>query len=603
MTKSLFKESIVKRALLHIAVIFFIVSCTADPKNNQHSESTIKEVMDSVITRVYANVSPNEYPTIDDAFMLDFLTKEEKSVLATQYQYFKVNVPVTVSLMRNINQKTIPFWLKESGFQKTKDQVKNEVYTYEIWQKDFEPGWVHLGIPGFDKHRPVYFITVGPKNISDELKITETYPSEYSLETMKKGAFTYHDWSDLTITELPAELEGQVLFTTVRGRAREAHVQGAFRETVFPSSNKPDQIVLTWSKEPTNSIDIQWRTDTSVKNGDVAYWKTGTNDTVFVHATTKPMEDRMLYNDRYIHRHTAHLDGLDNGSSYEYKVGSKTDDSWSKPYNFKTEADQTTDFSFIWFGDTHKDPKWAENLQKANLRHPEISFYSIAGDIVTTGLYRNEWDEFFGYEKEVFSKKPLMPVPGNHDRQDGLGAWMYYELFSLPENGPKEVHPESTYAFEYGNALFLMIDSTHPNEAQTEWIEEQLRNSKATWKFAMFHFPPYNFEEPYLDIQEAWCGIFDTYHVDMVMSGHIHYYMRSKPINHGKVVDAFNKGTVYAVSIGTNGNHDDIGQEPYAEKRFKEGRYYQHMTIKNGILQYNAYNEAGEIVDSFEIKK
>ena len=286
-----------------------------------------------------------------------------------------------------------------------------------------------------------------------------------------------------------------------------------------------------------------------------------------------------------------------------YSMVGKGTESWSDVRNFKTENKHQDQFSFIWFGDTHRDPDWAEMLQDANGKHEKIAFYSIAGDLVSTGLYRSEWDELFGYAKDVFSYKPLMPVLGNHDRQDGLGAWMYYELFSLPKNGPPNVAPESTYAFEYGNALFLMIDSTHPNEDQTEWIEEKLKSTSAIWKFVMFHFPPYNFEEPYVDIQEAWCGIFDTYHVDMVMGGHIHYYMRSKPINHGEVVNSFNEGTVYAVSIGTKANHDDIGEEPYAEKRFKDGQYYQHMEIDGNRLKYSAYNKEGNVVDEFSIIK
>ncbi len=602
MSESKSPYKVFKIRLLYLAILIFATSCSSNSKKEQDNETTVKEVMDNAITRLYKHVTPSELQNIDNDFILDFLSDKEKSVLASQYQYFKVNVPVTVSLMRNIDQATIPFWLKESGFQKTEKLVKNENYTYEVWQKDYEPGWVRLGIPGFDKHRPVYFITVGPKKDSDDLKVTEIYP-KYSLETMERGAFTYHDWSDLSITELPEDLKGQRLFTTVRGRAREAHIIGAFRETKFPSSGKPDQIVLTWNNDPTSSMDIQWRTDTTVNNANIIYWKSGTDDTISLQASTKVMEDRMLFNDRYIHRHNIHLKDLKSGSRYQYKVGNAKNSAWSKTYNFKTEPKQSKDFSFIWFGDTHKDSRWAANLQRADLRHPEIAFYSIAGDIVSTGLYRNEWDEFFGYEKEVFSKKPLMLVPGNHDRQDGLGAWMYYDLFSFPINGPKAVHPESTYAFEYGDALFLMIDSTHPNEAQTQWIENQLKNTKAKWKFAIFHFPPYNFEEPYKDIQEAWGEIFDTYHVDMVMSGHIHYYMRSKPINNGEVVASFEKGTIYTISVGTNANHDDIGEEPYAEKRFKEGLFYQHMAIKDDVLQYKAFNDSGEIVDAFEIKK
>ncbi|RAJ14038.1 purple acid phosphatase family protein [Arenibacter echinorum] len=590
------------RRYIVLSAVFLIFSCSETKKEEQQNQTSVKAVMDNVITRLYEKVDSTDYDSIDDAFMLKFLTDDEKTTLATRYQYFKVNVPVTVSLMRQLDHKA-PFWLKESGFVKTDKRVKNEVNEYEVWEKDFDAGWVNLGIPGFDRNGVIYFISVGSQKSKEELTIGERYPEEYSLEVFKKGAFTYHDWSDLKITELPKELEGQVLFTTVRGRAREAHVEGAFRETIFPSSNQSDQIMLTWSADPTNSMDVQWRTNTTVKDGIVQYWKKNTSDTIALNASVSGMEDRMLYNDRYINRFTANLNNLEAGTTYEYRVGSVEEKSWSTVRDFKTEAKDAKEFSFIWFGDTHRDPKWAQILNDADLRHPETAFYSIAGDIVTTGLYRTEWDMFFGYSKDVFSHRPLMPVPGNHDRQDGLGAWMYYQLFSLPTNGPEKVDPESTYAFKYGNALFLMIDSTQPNEAQTEWIENQLKNSNATWKFVMFHFPPFNFEEPYLDIQQEWGGLFDTYHVDMVMSGHIHYYMRSKPMNNGKVVDSFKDGTVYAVSIGTNGNHDDIGEEPYAEKRFKDGQFYQYMTLTDKTLKYTTYNQDGEIVDELLIKK
>ena len=69
-------------------------------------------------------------------------------------------------------------------------------------------------------------------------------------------------------------------------------------------------------------------------------------------------------------------------------------------------------------------------------------------------------------------------------------------------NGPDGVPKEQTYSFTYKNALFLMIDATSPIDAQTAWIEKQLATTKATWKIAMFHFAPYNREEPYLDIRK-----------------------------------------------------------------------------------------------------
>ena len=205
--------------------------------------------------------------------------------------------------------------------------------------------------------------------------------------------------------------------------------------------------------------------------------------------------------------------------------------------SFQTASDKDQSFSFIWFGDTHRAKSWGDLVQKSLKDHPETAFYSIAGDVVSTGLYRDDWDHLFEYSGEVFSRKPIMPVPGNHDNQDGLGAWMYQELFSLPRNGPPNVGPELTYSFNYKNALFLMIDVTAPIDAQTAWIKTQLSNSNATWKFAVFHFPPYSWEEDYPEIRNKWCSLFDQYHVDMVMSGHVHYYMRSKPMNNEQVVN------------------------------------------------------------------
>lgn len=563
---------------------------------------SVREVMDSVITRLYAQIPATQYDSIDDAFMLRFLTPEEKKVLSTRYQYFRVNVPVVVSLMRHKEQQTIPFWLEEAGFSRSGKIVKNEEYEYEVWQKQFEPGWVQLGINGFDKHRPVYFVSVGPVNAGDELKITDAFPEQFPTVPMKVGAFTYHDWPGLVLTAVPPELAGQPLFTTVRGRAREAHVVGAFRETLFPSSARPDQVMLTWSGDPRTTVDIQWRTRPEVTGSTVKYWITGTTDTLVSKAVSNTLQDRMLYNDRYIQRHTAQLQALKPGTTYGYTVGAEGKD-WSPTATFETAADAGTGFSFIWFGDTHCFPDSGRMITRAEQQHKDIAFYSIAGDIVSTGLYRDEWDRLFQYAGGAFSRKPLMPVPGNHDRQDGLGAQLYYDLFSLPRNGPPQVEPEASYAFEYGDALFLMIDATSDVTDHTAWIEEKLQRSRASWKFAMFHFPPYNFEEPYQDIQQAWVPLFDKYHVDLVMGGHIHYYMRSNPMAGGKVVDNFDQGTVYTISISIPSEHDDIATEPYAAVRYKDGYFYQRVDIAGDVLNYRTFDDKGILKDSFTIRK
>jgi len=585
-----------------LIIIFLSLTFGCMPRERSDVKS-VSDIMDSVVSRLYKNVPSTRLNEIDDPFVLGFLTPEEKASLASRYQYFKVNVPVTVSLMLDKDQKVVPFWLAPAGFVKTEMVVRNDVSTYEVWQKDFEAGWVSLGVNGFDKHRPVYFVALAPRRSSDVLEVSDYFPTDFHPDTLHVGSFIYHDWSDLLLTEVPPSLEGQIFFTTVRGRAREAHVVDAFRKTPFPSHDVPDQIVLTWSGDPHTTFDIQWRTNTSETDGVVQYWLAGTMDTTLVAAERNTIQDRMLFNDRYVYRYTAHIVKLSAGRTYCYRAGSRRNGTWSEPSTFTTEPEGKMPFSFVWFGDTHCFPDSGRLVTLAEQKNNEAAFYSIAGDLVSTGLYRDDWDKFFEYAHSAFSRRPLMPVPGNHDRQDGLGARLYYDLFSLPQNGPEKVEKESSYFFEYGDALFVMIDATFEVDDHTAWLERVLANSPATWKFVMFHFPPYNFEEPYEDIQKAWVPLFDKYHVDMVMGGHIHYYMRSYPMHDGKVVKDYHEGTVYVSSISIPNKHPDVVPEPYAAAQFDEGYFYQRVQLDGHSLHYSAVDIHGQVRDEFTIHK
>lgn len=589
-----------KKQIFPILLIISVVSSCF--RSSTEHIGTVKETMDGVVTRFYDSLSPEQLDTIGSGWIIKMLTQEEKLVLATRYWYFDVNTPVRVSLMRDKKQKTEPFWLESSGFILTDMVVRNSHSAYEVWQKEFLTGTVELGINGFDKHRPVYFITVEALDQEKKLEISNVFPEGQHFETMGPGAFTYHDWDELTLEEVPDQLLGQVLFTTIRGRAREAHLIGAFRTTPYPSGAEPDQIILSWVSDPSTSMDIQWRSNSSVQEGRVKYWVSGTRDTLMAVADMKIMEDRLLQNDRYVNRFTAHLDPLQAGTHYSYQVGSEQG-AWSETASFQTEDSSDDAFSFIWFGDTHKSKHWGELLQHSFQKFPDVAFYSIAGDLVSTGLYRDDWDQLLHVSDPVFQYKPLMPIPGNHDSQDGLGSWMYQEIFSLPENGPDKMLPELSYTFNYKNALFLMLDVTSPLELQSRWIEEQLSNSNAKWKFAMFHFPPYNYEEDYSEIRQEWCTLFDKYHVDMVMSGHTHYYMRSLPIFNEEVVEHHSQGTVYVISVGIPGRHEHMPPEEYAEHREGNGWLYQHMEIDGDRLNYRSLDINGEIKDSFSIEK
>ncbi len=570
-----------------------LVSCNQKP-------GTVKEVMDKTITQLYKTMDVKQLQKLDNDQVMKLFSSDEIEVLSTRHWMFTVNVPVIVSVMRSNEQKIKPFWLTKSGFIKTDRTMKNEQTTYEVWQKAFKAGPVGLGVNGFENFMLHYFVSVTPQNKNDQLVLSDFFPANQYVGVLDNGAFVYHDWDELVLEQVPEAMKGEKILTTIRGRGEETHLIGAFRSTVYPSSSKPDQVMLTWSSDPSTGMDIQWRTDTTIAEGVVKYREKGSNQQFSVKASRYRMEDRVLMNDRYINRFTAELRNLKPGTTYEYQVLPRSD--WSEECTFSTSA-KDNQFSFNWFGDTHHSPKYGEIQKVAEKNYPDAAFFSIVGDMVSDGLHREQWDDLFEFSKPALSRKPMMSVLGNHDNRSGLGALMYRELVSYPKNGPAGVEKEHTYAFNFKNALFLMIDCTAPIEIQNSWIEEQLAKSNATWKFVMFHFPPYNWEEPYFNIQKAWVPIFDKYHVDLVLGGHIHYYMRSKPMKAGKVVTSYNDGTAYVISVGIPANAREMTDEPYAAVRNNEGPLFQNVKISGGELSFVSVNADNKVVDSFKIKK
>lgn len=582
--------------LLFLCLLAF--SYCASPSKNLPD---LKTTVDQIVTRLYAEIPSDSLNRLDEAFFYTYLTEEEKAVMSLQYWILEVNQPVRISLMRHVDQKTVPFWLEKSGFVKTKLQVKNELSTYEVWQKEENSGNVNLGINGLDKHRPVYFISLKPLEEGKKLEIKPIFPAHQHFEKFEPGTFTYHDWDGLKITEVPESLLGDILLTTIRGRAREAHLVDAFRSTDFPSSPSPDLTVLHWDSDPKTSISVNWRTGPTGTEGHVKYWIKGTTDTLTKASTMLEIEDRLLQNDRFTLRHNARLTGLQPGTTYEYLIGTGTE--VGKIFSFETEPQSAKDFSFIWFGDMHNDPKTGQLAKDATVRFPETKFYISSGDLVNTGLHRDDWDKLFAYTGESFARRPFMPVPGNHDSQDGLGAGMFQAQFDLPVNGPGGDYAERTYFFRYGEALFLMMDGTLSIPDQAAWLEKTLAENPARWKFLTVHFPAYNSVEPYPEIQDHWIPISEKYKVDLYFSGHFHYYMRSKPLKEFKPGSESNLIFVHSASAHGKGFESDKQDSTFTVLSYPDDYLYQKIDIQGNTLTLSSYLADGKLLDQFTIRK
>ncbi|HOC67192.1 MAG: Calcineurin-like phosphoesterase [Candidatus Hydrogenedentes bacterium ADurb.Bin101] len=379
-------------------------------------------------------------------------------------------------------------------------------------------------------------------------------------------------------------------------------------DTDFPSSAQPEQICLTWSGEPATSMTIQWRSSPEADDGILQFRESVKTDTSVTEVTPNrvALKDSGTRNDPVNNRFSAVLNGLRPATSYDYRVA--CNGAFSDWYTFTTAPPPSAaqSFSFVYMGDPQVGlDTWGELVHKADTRHPDAAFYVVSGDNVNRGNNRNEWDTLFHAAGGVFEHKPYVPALGNHDCPGGARPRLFLELLTLPENGPGKLEPERAYTFQYGNALFLVLDSNSDLEVQALWMEEQLKNSSATWKFAVYHHPAYSSapRRDNVELREKWGPLFDKYHVDMALQGHDHGYLRTRPMRGGKEVASPAEGTIYVVSVSGTKLYD-VEQHEYAEKSLERVSTYQIIDIETGNqdkLTYRAYDMDGNVRDEFVI--
>lgn len=188
-------------------------------------------------------------------------------------------------------------------------------------------------------------------------------------------------------------------------------------------------------------------------------------------------------------------------------------------------------------------------IDKINEINPD--FAVNLGDFTFDAL-RPNWNKF----EEITSRSqvPYLTVVGNHDILFGRA---YYETRYTPPN------PETgldDYAFDYGGARFIMMDSANYNftERQFQWMERQLQTPLKKMIFS--HTPPrfgvwQHKLAPSPEVTRRWMEMNKRYNVDHVFLGHVHLY-------DNREVD----GIDYTISGG--------GGAPLDNKHYGQGVYH-----------------------------
>ena len=597
-----------KRRLSFLILILSIVSTTYAHVGEHRS---IHDITAGIITRIQEALPPDSLARLSVEDALRFVTDEDRQVLATEFWTFDVNVPATVTILRYTRQSHVPFWMEEAGFTRTEGTVTTgNGRTFEVWQKRVEAGHVGLGINGFEGNSRCYFVAVGPVNEGDSLVVTNIYPGGHTATQFQRGESIYSDAGHYRLDQYPEELEGHVMLRGIRRSSSDTRIVHLFRATRFPSSPDPDQVILTWGDDPKTTQAVQWRTNLEVSDGVVQYRRKDAGSdapwSTMIAGVTR-IRDAYLANDPVCNHYSVVIRGLEPGTTYVYRVGSPATNRWSAEAEFNTAPGETVPFTFIYMGDVQNGiDDWETMVTRTFREYPQTAFYLLAGDQVNRGTQRDDWDNLFNSARNVFNQRPFMPSVGNHECQGGRGPWMYLRLLTLPENGPMGLDVERAYSFRYSNALFVVLDSNEPPEMQSEWLEEQLANTDATWKFVAYHHPAYS-SHPSRDnreIRQIWGDLFDRYHVDMALQGHDHAYLRTWPMRGGERAESAEQGTYYVVS-SAGSKYYDQGERDYTAVGFTNTSMFQVLDIRidGNRLTYRAYDNEGNLKDEIVIEK
>ena len=224
----------------------------------------------------------------------------------------------------------------------------------------------------------------------------------------------------------------------------------------------------------------------------------------------------------------------------------------------------------------------AKLLAEARTRFP-YDFIIMMGDNMYGG--QGPADFVKKFEKPY---KPILEAGvkfyaslGNHDDP----AQRYYKPFNM--DGKRY------YSFRKGDAEFFALDSTYMAPAQVDWLKDALSKSDAKWKIPFFHHPLYSSGQKHgseVDLRQLVEPLFVEHGVDVVFSGHEHFYERMKP----------QKGIYYFTEGGSaklrEGNIR-VGSA-LTEKGFDRDNTFMLVEINKDDIFFEAISRAARVVDT-----
>jgi 3',5'-cyclic AMP phosphodiesterase CpdA len=197
------------------------------------------------------------------------------------------------------------------------------------------------------------------------------------------------------------------------------------------------------------------------------------------------------------------------------------------------------------------------------------------------------------YEALLKAGVTFRAVRGNHD----VGPLWEYPLFNM---GGQRYYTFSQTTGVLpplaGNRVqFFALDSVDLDDEQVSWFDRQLSESTADWTIVFFHHPLYSSGRYAMESALRRSSLeraLIEHEVDVVFSGHEHFYERMKP----------QSGVMYFI-VGAAGDVrvGDLQPSPYRAIGYDRDLSFLLAEIAGDSLYFRAVDRAGETVDRGKI--
>ncbi len=199
--------------------------------------------------------------------------------------------------------------------------------------------------------------------------------------------------------------------------------------------------------------------------------------------------------------HQVTVTGLEPQTLYHYRAC--CDETCSGDLTFSTAPLPGSRFRFVVYGDSRSDPPKHRRIVEMMIAEKPILAFNT-GDIVADGNNRDEYKSMhFDPLRRLGEYVPVYVAIGNHEeKQYGVPDFIDYMMFPKDPDVPLT---EASYTFTYGDAYFLVLDSTldhfdvffpidgaEEDQPLWKWLKKKVASKEAQaarWRFALMHYP------------------------------------------------------------------------------------------------------------------